>query len=90
MLVHSGTADGGHYYSFIKERNGTAGRWLQFDDSHVREFDKALLGQECFGGNQDANGNKGSGNRGFLDDFAIGGNSFERCRNAYLLFYERV
>lgn len=50
VLVHSGTADAGHYYSFIKER-GTQNRWLEFNDTHVREFDSKNLEAECFGGN---------------------------------------
>lgn len=55
VLVHSGSADAGHYYSFIKERNSN--RWLEFNDIHVREFDVKNLEAECFGGNQDFRGN---------------------------------
>jgi ubiquitin C-terminal hydrolase len=50
VLVHSGSADAGHYYSFIKER-GSQNRWLEFNDTHVREFKEADLAKECFGGN---------------------------------------
>ncbi len=38
VLVHSGQASGGHYYSFAKRRNpdGTLSEsWLKFDDSEV-------------------------------------------------------
>jgi hypothetical protein len=54
VLVHSGSADSGHYYSFIKERQGgnsNKPRWLEFNDAYVREFDSKNLGIECFGGN---------------------------------------
>jgi len=50
-LVHSGSADAGHYYSFIKDRSRTSkNRWLEFNDTYVREFDVKNLGTECFGG----------------------------------------
>ena len=90
VLVHSGSADSGHYYSFIKERQqSNQNRWLEFNDTHVREFDIKNLGIECFGGNQDVGGAKA--NKGLLDDFSpADARQFERCRNAYLLFYERI
>lgn len=50
VLVHSGSADAGHYYSFIKDRHPGSNRWLEFNDTYVREFDVKNLGQECFGG----------------------------------------
>lgn len=51
VLVHSGSADAGHYYSFIKDRSRTSkNRWLEFNDTYVREFDVKNLGTECFGG----------------------------------------
>lgn len=58
--MHTGTADGGHYYSFIKERNlpassnGGAGghheRWFLFNDAEVKIFDPSQIATECFGG----------------------------------------
>ena len=53
VLVHSGSANSGHYYSYIKERKEFVGddnqRWLEFNDTNVTEFDKNKLAQECFG-----------------------------------------
>jgi hypothetical protein len=49
--VHSGSADAGHYYSFIKERGSN--KWLEFNDTYVRDFDPKNLEAECFGGNHD-------------------------------------
>lgn len=80
VLVHSGTADGGHYYSYIKERGSN--KWFEFNDKTVREFDAKDLPKECFGGE-----NRGRSG-GLLDEFDT--RFFETHRNAYLLFYDRV
>jgi ubiquitin carboxyl-terminal hydrolase 34 len=61
VTVHTGTADGGHYYSFIKERNGSTAtsinpfggsteKWLFFNDAEVKPFDPTQIAAECFGG----------------------------------------
>ena len=76
--VHTGSADGGHYFSYIDvERDGIDNlmnedkkNWLTFNDSHVSTFDVDKIPSECFGGNTE-------------------GYSFENCQNAYLLIYER-
>eukprot|EP00549_Striatella_unipunctata_P025510 CAMPEP_0118716052 /NCGR_PEP_ID=MMETSP0800-20121206/27275_1 /TAXON_ID=210618 ORGANISM="Striatella unipunctata, Strain CCMP2910" /NCGR_SAMPLE_ID=MMETSP0800 /ASSEMBLY_ACC=CAM_ASM_000638 /LENGTH=108 /DNA_ID=CAMNT_0006622407 /DNA_START=159 /DNA_END=482 /DNA_ORIENTATION=+ len=49
VLVHAGVAQGGHYYSFIKERSEEA-KWYRFDDEDVTLFDPASIEVECFGG----------------------------------------
>ena len=48
VVVHSGTAFAGHYYSFAKERE--TGKWYHFDDDCVVPWDVADIDQECFGG----------------------------------------
>merc|ERR1712071_275967 len=52
VLVHAGVAQGGHYYSFIKDRSskGESGTWYRFDDEDVTVFDPASIELECFGG----------------------------------------
>lgn len=48
VLVHSGGVNSGHYYSYIKERDGSA-RWLEFNDTNVKEFDIENLADKCYG-----------------------------------------
>ena len=45
--VHIGNTEGGHFVSIIKDENG---KWYEFDDKIIREFDINNLGEECFGG----------------------------------------
>lgn len=51
MTVHTGTADGGHYYSFIRDRTTTnRDKWFLFNDAEVKPFDPSQIAAECFGG----------------------------------------
>ena len=83
VLVHSGYAEGGHYYSFIKDREDTeeGDKWYEFNDEMVKEFDKKELESECFGG--DEKWSDVMGNSIYLKNS-------EKHRNAYVLFYERI
>ena len=80
IVVHSGQANAGHYYSFIKDRqkNNT---WLKFNDTTVEEFEMTdeALKQECFGGSFKVKKNSGSSH---LPE------NRQRYWNAYMLFYE--
>ena len=58
----TGRADGGHYYSFIdvnQDGNNnllneiTKENWLQFNDSHISEFDIDTISSERYGGSLD-------------------------------------
>lgn len=94
VLVHSGTANCGHYYSFIKERRSDESgggvnsddhvseddlRWYQFNDDLVSEFDVTHLGEECFGGVIPGRIVKGRQMRGR-----------DIVNNAFMIFYDRV
>lgn len=52
IVVHSGQASGGHYYSFILDRNGHSPKWHKFDDGDVTEWklDDEEIRNQCFGG----------------------------------------
>lgn len=80
IVVHSGTSDMGHYYSFIKDRSHAAQRWLEFNDEVVREFDLDLMDVECFGG-EEVKMRWSGGTR-------VSSVQMKR-RNAYMLMYER-
>ena len=50
-MVHTGTAEGGHYYSFIRDRSSlNDDQWFLFNDAEVKPFDPGQIAAECFGG----------------------------------------
>jgi ubiquitin carboxyl-terminal hydrolase 34 len=56
VIVHTGTADSGHYYSFTRQRPSSKEKsdaWVQFNDSEVSSFDLDTLKENCFGGYTD-------------------------------------
>ncbi|XP_059475180.1 ubiquitin carboxyl-terminal hydrolase 34 [Neocloeon triangulifer] len=79
VTVHTGTADGGHYYSFIRASD----KWFLFNDAEVKPFDSSQLATECFGGEMTSKTYDSVTDK-FLDF------SFEKTNSAYMLFYERV
>ncbi|KAG6460492.1 hypothetical protein O3G_MSEX012016 [Manduca sexta] len=82
VTVHTGTADGGHYYSFIRDREHEHhDRWLLFNDAEVKTFDPAHLAAECFGGEMTSKTYDSVTDK-FMDF------SFEKTNSAYMLFYE--
>ncbi|XP_071463035.1 ubiquitin carboxyl-terminal hydrolase 9X-like isoform X2 [Marmota flaviventris] len=89
VLVHSGQASGGHYYSYIIQRNGKDGErdhWYKFDDGDVTECkmdDDEEMKNQCFGGEY----------MGEVFDHMMKRMSYRRQKrwwNAYILFYERM
>ncbi|KAL2752808.1 hypothetical protein ACRALDRAFT_1044844, partial [Sodiomyces alcalophilus JCM 7366] len=73
VLVHAGTAESGHYYSYIRERPTTAGpeSWVEFNDDQVTPWDPSELEKSTFG--SDTHHNHGP----------------EKPYSAYMLFYQR-
>lgn len=80
VLVHSGTAESGHYYSYIRQRPtvGTKKSWVEFNDADVTSFDPSKIAEQCFGGSNDYHGP------------SMGHTRFGKVWNAYMLFYQRV
>uniref|UniRef100_A0A8C9UXP2 Ubiquitin carboxyl-terminal hydrolase 34 n=1 Tax=Scleropages formosus TaxID=113540 RepID=A0A8C9UXP2_SCLFO len=87
VTVHTGTADGGHYYSFIRDivnpHAYKTNKWYLFNDAEVKPFDSAQLASECFGGEMTTKTYDSVTDK-FMDF------SFEKTHSAYMLFYKRV
>ena len=91
VVVHSGTANAGHYWSYINTKRGFQepneedpnwsktenDPWMEFNDSTVREFNFEKLKEEGFGGD---------GKGGSDDAWSFGGSY---GKSAYMLVYER-
>jgi ubiquitin carboxyl-terminal hydrolase 34 len=79
ILVHSGTTESGHYYSYIRERpvpRSQQPTWVEFNDADVSPFDPANIPDQCFGGASEAS--------------PFSPVRFAKAWNAYMLFYQRV
>ena len=74
ILVHTGNAEAGHYYSYIRERPGNSGTWIEFNDADVNPFDPEQINDQCFGG---------------WSDGTYTGMAYPKSWNAYMLFYQR-
>ena len=50
VVIHSGTAQGGHYYSLIRDRGVVEPAWYTFDDKRVTPFDVTDIAETAYGG----------------------------------------
>ncbi|KAK4227673.1 ubiquitin carboxyl-terminal hydrolase 34 [Podospora fimiseda] len=77
ILVHSGTAESGHYYSFVRERPTSNDKqtWIEFNDDNVNPWDPSQMEGACFGG----------------PDYQPFQNNvpYDKQYSAYMLFYQR-
>lgn len=90
VVCHYGSADVGHYYSYINvnrndpnKPNIDKDKWLEFNDSRITDFDLKNFEECCFG--------SGNGNDNDME-FDILTNKFEKLNNnksAYILVYEK-
>lgn len=85
IVVHSGTADGGHYYSYIRHRlpDGSLDpeKWFEFNDSSIKVYNSSNIESDCFGKSEQS-----------LEDATASWYktvSVDNRKNAYCLFYER-
>lgn len=76
VLIHAGTAESGHYYSFIRERPTSRKdeSWFEFNDDLVSPWDPSKMEAACFGG---------------AETWDNAGAQYEKNYSAYMLFYER-
>ncbi|KAK1537463.1 ubiquitin carboxyl-terminal hydrolase [Colletotrichum costaricense] len=76
VLVHAGTAESGHYYSYIRERPTAASSeaWFEFNDDLVTPWDPTKMEESTFGGTD-----------GSLET----GIAYDKTYSAYMLFYQR-
>lgn len=83
VICHDGGAEGGHYYSFVKERCAP-NRWLLFNDASVKEIDPSCLAEFCFGGiGDDQELQK------IYEGGAISLDALYKSYSAFMLFYQR-
>jgi ubiquitin carboxyl-terminal hydrolase 9/24 len=85
IVIHSGQANAGHYYSFIKDirrrHSNNTNQWYRFNDTSVEEIQltEQMLEEECFGGTFRVQKDNNNSNE-------------ERTRfwNAYMLIYQCI
>jgi len=86
VIIHIGTAETGHYYSLILDREKEdipeKDRWYEFNDALVNQYDINDLKDDAFGGVSE---------QPTLSEYSrFQAKSNEKIRNAYLLVYDRV
>lgn len=84
VIVHTGIADAGHYYSFIRGRNPDGSpiydKWFEFNDSTVRNFNIDDLEYECFGTDESKE----------FGPMPWGSSLKSSSKSAYMLVYEKT
>jgi len=80
VIVHSGSAEAGHYYSYVRDH--ASGKWFEFNDSNVEPFSVDTLERDCFGGKQMVT---------HWDPLLYQNvrREYDKAHSAYMLFYER-
>ena len=93
VVVHSGSAFAGHYYSYIRERvepahgsggTVTPGPWYVFDDRRVEPYDAVNLERDTFGGKYMTE------TWDLIRQCHVPSGEHDRPNSAYMLFFERL
>ena len=82
VLVHTGTCNSGHYYSFVKDRT-TDGGWWSCNDTNVEVLNVDSIKESCYGGGEMVN-TYDVHTRKPVTNFV------SKPYSAYMLFYDRV
>jgi ubiquitin carboxyl-terminal hydrolase 34 len=103
VTVHVGTADAGHYYSYINTARGKDGLpsddpnwektedepWKEYNDSTVKEYSFSDMKVDCFGGGESSGSSGGGGIFDLGGWFKSAGGGSSYGKSAYMLIYER-
>lgn len=105
VVVHTGTADAGHYFSYInvkrdgeneqmtydKSNSKDVNNWLEFNDTMIRSFNVNNIEDECFGGSQNLSGFTAmeGSDQANWESKPAQYEEKENIKSAYMLLYER-
>ena len=78
IVIHLGTSEIGHYYDLIKTENG---KWYQFNDTNVKEFNEKFIPTEAFGSIEL--------DEDFYKSYNINAKNNNNNNNAYILMYQK-
>ena len=82
VLVHTGTCNSGHYYSFVKDRTADGG-WWSCNDTNVEVLNVDTIKESCYGGGEVVNTYDVHTRKPVT-------NFISKPYSAYMLFYDRV
>ena len=84
VLIHSGSANGGHYYAFIKDLDSQ--QWWNFNDSNVSRMKEEDVKVAWGSSNQEK-----APSMSYMGSRGIGGStSYYSTANAYMLMYRKA
>lgn len=83
ILIHTGQADSGHYFSLIKVDPTNDNSWYEFNDDKVRPFDIRNIDTMCYGGYDTVESIDNKSGKTIQKQIPI-------IQNAYMLLYEKI